>query len=405
MPLRASAVIAAAALALGGAGGMLLAGAVGTAQAATRPAAAHTGPLHAHLTSAWLPPPPGESSQAATASAARRSDSLPQVVLPDLFAAAPRAVTAAQFGKLGKLRYVRDLTAVDGGGVKIKGHVVSTIGVNAGVFRAWTPPETAGNQRVWTALARGELMTTAESPKKLGLRSGQSYRVSGASQADITSGGTAAFGIPGVDAVVNSRISRSLGLVPRIGVLLSAPGANLVRLEARVRGVLGHGVKFVNLRPPKGALRPPKQSFQDQQRLPVDTHPVTTSRPSNYLELFQESARLYCPGLSWTVLAAIGQIESGDRMNPGVSSAGALGPMQFLPSTWARWGITAFGETGPPNIMDPYDAVPAAARYLCSYGAAQGGVALSRAIYGYNHAAWYVAEVLALAHEYAQEFG
>ena len=106
--------------------------------------------------------------------------------------------------------------------------------------------------------------------RKLGLRRGKSYRVSGATQADITSGGTADFGIPGVDAVVNSRNSRSLGLLPRIGVLLSAPGANLVRLEARVRGVLGRGVKFVNLRAPKVDLRPAKQAFQGS--VPVDTH-------------------------------------------------------------------------------------------------------------------------------------
>jgi hypothetical protein len=382
--------------------GVGLVSAAGTAQAAA-------GPVAAHLTSAWLPPPPGGHAPAASAlsaakSSAQRSDPLPQVVLPDLFAAARSSVTAAQFSKLGKLRYVRDLTAVDGGGVKIKGHIVSTIGVNTGIFRAWTPPQTANTQRVWTALARDDLMTPPQEAQKLGLRSGKRYRISGATQADITSGGTANFGIPGVDAVVNSRISRSLGLVPRIGVLLSAPGANLVRLEAQVRRILGPGVQFVNLRSPQIDLHPAMPAVPHQQ-LPVDIHPVTTSRPGSYLELFQESAKLYCPGLSWTVLAAIGQIESGDRANPGVSSAGALGPMQFLPSTWARWGITAFGETGPPNIMDPYDAVPAAARYLCSYGAAQGGAALSRAIYGYNHAAWYVAEVLALAHQYAQEYG
>ena len=386
---------------------MSLASAAGAAQAATRPAVARTGPVAAHLTSAWLPTPPGKPSQAAPAarSTARRSDPLPQVVLPDLFAVAPRSVTATQFRKLGRLRYVRDLTAVDGGGVKIKGHIASTIGVDTRVFRAWTPPQTAGSQRVWTALARGRLMTTAQAARKLGLRSGKRYRVLGATQADITWGGAAAFGIPGVDAVVNSRTSRRLGLLPGIGVLLSAPGANLARLEAQVHSVLGRGAKFVDLRAPKVTLRPAKQSFQYQQ-LPVDTHPVTTStRPGNYLQLFQESAKLYCPGLSWTVLAAIGQIESGDGQNTGPSSAGAKGPMQFLPSTWARWGITAFGQTGPPNIMDPYDAVPAAAEYLCSYGAGQGGAALTRAIYGYNHAAWYVAEVLALAHEYAQEYG
>ena len=403
-------------MALGGGAGAVLVSGAGAAQAAGGPAVAGTGPASAHLTSAWLPPPPGGSAPAAPASPAARSsarhpDPLPQVVLPDLFAVARSEVTAAQFSKLSKLRYVRDLTAVDGGGVKVKGHIVSTIGVNTGIFRSWTPPQTASTQRVWTALARDQLMTTAQEARKLGLRSGKSYRISGATQADITSGGTADFGIPGVGAVVNSRISRNLGLVPRIGVLLSAPGANLVTLESRVRGVLGHGVKFVNLRSPQVDLHPsrvdlrPSRAAVRHQQWPLDTQQMTTSRPRNYLELFQESAKLYCPGLSWTVLAAIGQIESGDRANPGVSSAGALGPMQFLPSTWARWGITAFGETGPPNIMDPYDAVPSAARYLCSYGAAQGGAALSRAIFGYNHAAWYVAEVLSLAHQYAQEYG
>jgi hypothetical protein len=395
-------VLVAAAMALGGAGGMVLV-AAGAAQAASRPAVAH-------VTSAWLPPSPGQSSSAkragpAAKSSARRSDPLPRVVLPDLFAVAPRSVTAAQFRQLGKLRYVRDLFAVDGGGVQIKGHVVAAIGVNAGAFRAWTPPQTADSQRVWTALAGGKLVTTTQAAGKLRLRSGKRYRVTGATQADITSGGAADFGIPGVDAVVNSRNSHSLGLLPRIGVLLSAPGANLVKLEARVRKVLGRGAKFVDLRAPKVTLHQARQSFQYQQQLPVDTHPVTTSRPSNYLELFQESAKLYCPGLSWTVLAAIGQIESGDGQNTGPSSAGAQGPMQFLPSTWARWGITAFGETGPPNINDPYDAVPAAAAYLCSYDPAQSGAALARAIYGYNHATWYVAEVLALAHQYAQEYG
>ena len=108
--------------------------------------------------------------------------------------------------------------------------------------------------------------------------------------------------------------------------------------------------------------------------------------------------------MSWTVLAAIGQIESGDGSNMGPSTAGALGPMQFLPSTWAEWGITAFGETGPPNIMDPFDAVPSAARLLCADGAGTPA-GLRGAIFAYNHATWYVNEVLALARQYARDYG
>ena len=104
------------------------------------------------------------------------------------------------------------------------------------------------------------------------------------------------------------------------------------------------------------------------------------------------------------MLAAIGQIESADGTNVGPSTAGAMGPMQFLPSTWTVWGTDGFGDTGPPNILNPYDAVPSAARMLCADGAAGSGQALSQAIFDYNHANWYVREVLALAAEYAADY-
>jgi hypothetical protein len=137
--------------------------------------------------------------------------------------------------------------------------------------------------------------------------------------------------------------------------------------------------------------------------LPVVAH-VPTGRPTSYLMLYQESAARYCSGLSWTVLAAIGQIESDNGTNMGPSSAGALGPMQFLPSTWRAWGTDGFGDTGAPNIMNPFDAVPSAARMLCADGAAAGGQGLRQAIFDYNHANWYVDEVLTLAAEYGREF-
>ena len=75
--------------------------------------------------------------------------------------------------------------------------------------------------------------------------------------------------------------------------------------------------------------------------------------------------------------------------------------MQFLPSTWQAWGIDGFGETGPPDVMDPFDAVPSAARLLCADGATAGAQGLRQAIFDYNHADWYVDEVLTLAAEYA----
>jgi hypothetical protein len=191
-----------------------------------------------------------------------------------------------------------------------------------------------------------------------------------------------------VDLVVDDQASRALGLVHSVAALISAPGAGLAALTSEVRAELGPKARIVSLR---------------SQQLPV-TAQVSGQLPGSYLALFKQSAARYCPGMSWTVLAAIGQIESADGTNVGPSTAGALGPMQFLPSTWQAWGIDGFGRSGPPDIMNPYDAVPSAARMLCADGAAGGGHALYQAIFDYNHAGWYVSEVLGLAAEYAKDY-
>jgi hypothetical protein len=111
--------------------------------------------------------------------------------------------------------------------------------------------------------------------------------------------------------------------------------------------------------------------------------------PANYLADFRKAGTEY--GIPWTVLAAIGYEESGFGADDGPSSAGALGPMQFLPSTWQQ-----FGDGG--NIMNPDDAIPAAARLLVAHGAPGN---LQQALLAYNDAGWYVTEVLDLAARYA----
>ena len=98
-------------------------------------------------------------------------------------------------------------------------------------------------------------------------------------------------------------------------------------------------------------------------------------------------------GVPWQVLGAINEIESGYGRNMGPSSAGALGWMQFIPSTWMRWGMDADGDR-IANPWDPEDAVFAAARYLAAAGAHED---IERAIFAYNHAQWYVEDVLELA--------
>jgi cell wall-associated NlpC family hydrolase len=116
---------------------------------------------------------------------------------------------------------------------------------------------------------------------------------------------------------------------------------------------------------------------------------AAASIPANYLADFKAAGTRY--GIPWTVLAAIGEVESGFGANDGPSSAGALGPMQFEPSTWALYGNGG-------NIMDPDDAIPAAARLLRANGAPGN---LQQAIFAYNHSQAYVQLVLAQAARYS----
>jgi hypothetical protein len=119
--------------------------------------------------------------------------------------------------------------------------------------------------------------------------------------------------------------------------------------------------------------------------------------PLNALaELWHRAGAAY--GIPWQVLAAIDKIESNFGENMGPSSAGAVGWMQFMPDTWLRWGVDADGN----GVADPWnaaDAIFAAARYLAASG---GQTDISRAVFSYNHADWYVNEVLQLANVYGQ---
>lgn len=121
--------------------------------------------------------------------------------------------------------------------------------------------------------------------------------------------------------------------------------------------------------------------------------------PPLFLALYQEAAATRCPGLPWPVLAAIGRVETGHGSNPNVSSAGAMGPMQFLPSTWRSFGLDGDGD-GAADILNPADAIHSAAGYLCAFGGADPA-RLRSAIFAYNHATWYVDMVLEHAARYA----
>jgi NlpC/P60 family len=134
--------------------------------------------------------------------------------------------------------------------------------------------------------------------------------------------------------------------------------------------------------------------------------------PPPLLPVYQTAADS-CPGLPWSVLAAIGKVETdhGRSTAPGVRSganfAGAAGPMQIgiggkAGNTWGAYAVDADG--GGADVYSSTDAVFTAANYLCQNGANKGAD-VAGAIFAYNHADWYVTKVLAIASTYAASQG
>ncbi len=117
--------------------------------------------------------------------------------------------------------------------------------------------------------------------------------------------------------------------------------------------------------------------FIDKFRIPVFLLPIYQAAGIEY-------------GVRWEVLAAINEIETDYGRNLNISSAGAIGWMQFLPETWQMYGVDANGD-GRKDPFNPVDAIFGAARYLKAAGA---DTDLRKAIFAYNHADWYVDSVL-----------
>jgi membrane-bound lytic murein transglycosylase B len=126
-------------------------------------------------------------------------------------------------------------------------------------------------------------------------------------------------------------------------------------------------------------------------KITVDEFPV----PPFLLPIYQAAGAQY--GIHWQILAAINEVETGFGRNLRESSAGAIGWMQFLPSSWHRYGVDADGD-GKRDPWDPVDAIFAAARYLHAAGAESS---LPNAIFAYNHAGWYVDQVIDRARTFA----
>jgi membrane-bound lytic murein transglycosylase B len=189
-------------------------------------------------------------------------------------------------------------------------------------------------------------------------------------------------------SIANNR-AKAAGLVDKVAVQLEDLLAEQQTLLNETKATASR------LRAAEDALRAAQSSYSA-----ITSERIRTIQPSamspEYFDLYHAAAAT-CPGLSWTVLAAIGQVETGHGRNTNTSSAGAQGPMQFMPATFAAYGVDGNND-GVTDIFNPADAIYSAAHYLCANGAGRGN--LSGAIFRYNHAGWYVQLVLTLAQRY-----
>jgi hypothetical protein len=196
-------------------------------------------------------------------------------------------------------------------------------------------------------------------------------------------------------------------VVARLGVRGTVVLACLV-----VLAVTGSGVAAdLGLLDPPASARPGRRARPAAG--PAPSSAARADVPRGYLAAYRAAVPRHCPGLSWSVLAGIGKVESdhGRARVPGVRSgwnhAGAAGPMQFgigvgrAGNAWARFGRD-YDRDGRRSVYDPGDAIPAAARYLCDAGAPRR---LDAALYAYNPSSSYVVRVKAIARRYRARRG
>ena len=148
-----------------------------------------------------------------------------------------------------------------------------------------------------------------------------------------------------------------------------------------------------------GATPVPTESFETYPLPPIPGSCAPTGVPPTLIPIYQRASDAYDLGPQGpSVLAAINGIETAFGSNLNISSAGAQGWMQFMPETWAAYGVDANGD-GVKDPYNPEDAIFAAANYLSASGFPEDTYG---AIYSYNHADWYVEDVLSNAQCYGQ---
>jgi hypothetical protein len=138
----------------------------------------------------------------------------------------------------------------------------------------------------------------------------------------------------------------------------------------------------------------PTESASLISALSPPTRRKAAADPRSYVGMYKRAAA-NCPGLSWTVVAAVGEVESHHGRDAARSKAGAVGPMQFLPQTWGAYATDGDGD-GKTDVHSAADAIATAGKLLCANGGADRST-LATSIWNYNHSWEYVVRVLNVA--------
>ncbi|HWN22349.1 MAG TPA: lytic transglycosylase domain-containing protein [Gaiellaceae bacterium] len=172
-------------------------------------------------------------------------------------------------------------------------------------------------------------------------------------------------------ALHQQRLYLALGLRPRgFGDAVVARLPTVLRADSR--DVIAARRALVRLTPPTTL---PLSAFRTGPAEPAD----------RLLAHYREAQRRF--DVPWTILAAVNFVETAFGKVRSRSTAGAQGPMQFLPATWRAYGLGG-------DVHDPHDAILGAANYLRASGAPGDN---RRALFAYNHSTLYVDAVLAYA--------
>src|SRR3954463_3809951 len=152
----------------------IAAAATGTAASGTAYVVTRDDPPH--RAAAAAPPSPTPAPSVATVvPASEKPSALGPVVPPDFLVISARPVSPSRLDRVAKLKHVHDLITVDAGAVLLQGGKANMFAVDPVRFRAWTPPGTATDDALWTALGDGRFVVSADVRSRLGLRDGMQY--------------------------------------------------------------------------------------------------------------------------------------------------------------------------------------------------------------------------------------